>query len=162
MKFLPQWWKTNFLPVEFGLAAVLTIILVVWAELFGGHIIIEKTLDNNRSDVYSALAAIFGSLLGFTITSVSIVLGYSANERLAIVRESKHYLLMWRVFTSAMRALAVATIISLVGLVVDRDSGPNYTILYINVFATLLASFRLARCVWVLENVIRLVTAPSR
>lgn len=162
MKFLTQWWKTNFLPLEFWFAVLLSIIFVVWAEAFQGKVIIDNMLDNNRNDVYSALAAIFGSLLGFTITSVSIVLGYSTSERLSIVRESKHYSLMWKVFTSAIKALAAATIVSFLGLVIDRNSDPSYIILYLNVLTAILASFRLARCVWVLDNIIQLVTAPPK
>ncbi len=162
MNILPKWWKAYFLQVEFCIALLITIIFTVWAELFGGHAVIERLLTDNRSDIYSTLAAIFGSLLGFTITAVSIVLGYSTSDRLAVVRESTHYPLMWRVFTSAIKALALATISALIGLIVDRDSAPFYPVFYFNILASTLASFRLTRCVWVLENVIQIVTKPSK
>lgn len=162
MKYLPQWWKTYFLQVEFGLALLITILFILWTEICGGRTIIEGFLSQNRSDVYSTLAAIFGSLLGFIITSVSIVLGYATSDRLAIVRESKHYSLMWQVFTVAIRVLALATISALIGLMIDRDSHPIYIIFYFNIFIAILAVFRLARCVWVLEEIIKIVTAPPK
>lgn len=159
MKLLPQWWKIYFLKVELGIALLFTAVFIIWAQCFGGQVVIERILKENRSDIYGALAAVFGSLLGFIITAVSIILGYTTNDRLTIVRESKHYALLWEVFTAAIRILSVATIAALVGLVVDRDSSPVYIVLYINVFTTTLSSFRLARCVWVLENIIKLVTS---
>ena len=100
MSFLPQWWRTHFLHVELGLALVCSATFVTWSQL-GGGVIVEETLNGNRGAVYGALASIFGSLLGFAITAVSIVLGFSTTERLAVVRESKHYQTLWTVFAAS-------------------------------------------------------------
>lgn len=156
MKLLPLWWRTHFLHVEFVLAIVCVLTFISWAQLCGGGIIIEETLKGNRGAVYGALASIFGSLLGFSITAVSIVLGFSTTERLAVVRESKHYPTLWKVFTATIRTLGFATVVALLGLILDRDSSPMKSVLYLTVFSTMLATFRLGRCVWVLENVITL------
>ena len=162
MKLLPKWWRTNFLHVELGLALLCSVTFVAWAQLCGGGIIVEETLKANRGAVYGALASIFGSLLGFAITAVSIVLGFSTTERLAVVRESKHYPTLWKVFTATIRTLGLATVVALSGLILDRDSSPMKWVLYFTVFASILAALRLARCVWVLENVITLVTGHSK
>lgn len=45
----------------------------------------------------------------------------------------------------------------MLGLIFDRDSSPHHVILFIFVIATLLAIFRLARCLWVLEKVVLLI-----
>lgn len=162
MRLLPKWWRTNFLHAELGLAIVSGLTFIMWAQICGGGAIIDETLKGNRGAVYGALASIFGSLLGFAITAVSIVLGFSTTERLAVVRESKHYPTLWKVFTAAIRTLGLATVVALLGLILDRESSPMKWVLYLTVFAMILAILRLSRCVWVLENVITLVTGPPK
>ena len=162
MKRLRECWEAHFLLAEFALAVALSAGFAAWARFLGGDVQLEELLAGNRSEVYGTLASVFGALLGFTITAVSIVLGYAQSDRLTVVRESKHYPKLWAVFTAANKALALATLVALVGLVVDRDSTPAPVILYVMVFAVLLSSFRLLRCIWVLENVVKIITAPSK
>lgn len=162
MKLVPQWWKTHFLWAEFGLAVLLSAGFILWIERYGGAGIVNTTLTGNRGAVYGTLASITGSLLGFVLATVSIVFGFATHERLAVVRDSPHYTTLWRVFTSAIRVLGVSTVFLLVGLLVDRDTSPTRIVMYVCVLVFLLAIFRLARCVWVLEKVIGLVTAPSK
>jgi hypothetical protein len=162
MSVFPRWWREHFLYAELGVAVFASIAFITWVDLWRGDQLVFETLRGNRGAIYGALASIFGSLLGFAITAVSIVLGFSSSKRLAIVRESKHYSTLWKVFTAAIRTLGLATAVALVGLVIDRDNAPNRQILYLCVFASSLAALRLARCVWVLENIIGLITAPSK
>lgn len=162
MSLLPKWWRKHFLKVELALAIIFGSIFYAWAEIWGGGAILVETLKGNRGAVYGALASIFGSLLGFAITAVSIVLGFSTTSRLTVVRESEHYPTMWKVFTTTIRTLGFATVVALFGLILDRDNHPIDAMLYLTVFASVLAALRLARCVWVLENVITLVAGTPK
>jgi len=157
-----SWWANNFLWAEFVLSVITAVAFAVWIYIFGGSAVIADVIEGNRAAVYGALASIFGSLLGFAITAESIVLGLSGSERLEVIRESKHYATLWRVFISSIRALGLATAIALLGLVLDRDSRPCQPVLVLNLFGIVLASQRLLRCIWVLENVVALVSAPSK
>ena len=78
------------------------------------------------------------------------------------MRESVHYATLWRVFLATIRTLGFATVVSLVGLVFDRDDAPWHWVLYFVVLAFLLSCLRIARSVWVLERVIGLVTKAQR
>jgi hypothetical protein len=162
VKALAQWWKVHFLAAEMGLAVLVGVAFAVWAVWLGGQPLVDAILKGNRATVYGTLASMCGSLLGFTIAVVAIVLGYASSDRLAIVRESRHYPTLWHVFVAAMRALGVATLVALVGLILDRDGASVPVILYVCVGTMALATLRLARCLWVLEQVIALVAAPSK
>ncbi|MGD8453844.1 MAG: hypothetical protein PVJ57_18675, partial [Phycisphaerae bacterium] len=113
----------------------------------------STTFDN------SSLSGIFGSLLGFAIAAEAIVLGLCGSDRLTIVRNSRHYSTLWRVFRWAIRSLALATVAALLALVLDRDKHPLMPFLYAAVFFSLLAGVQLARTIWVLEQVVRVVSA---
>lgn len=162
MTLLPKWWRTHFLNAELGLAILCGASFVVWVILWGGGAILEDTLTGNRGAIYGALASIFGSLLGFAITAVSIMVAFSTNDRLTVVRESKPYPTLWKVFTATIRTLGFATVVALFGLILDRDNHPMNPVLCLTVFASVLAALRLARCAWVLENVITLVAGVSK
>ena len=159
---LRRYWEANFLTMELALAIVLSLLFSIWSETVNAGSFIYAVFTGNRVPLYGALVALFGSLLGFSITAVSIVLGYANSEKLEIVRNSDHYQDLWNTFKSAIKVLAFATITSLIGLILDRDTLPNNLILYINIFAAFLSFLRIGRCIWVLENIIAIVTKPRK
>jgi hypothetical protein len=158
MKKIKRWWERKFLVFEFLTAVGLFLGFTIWSVLINKGVAINNILSGNRQTLYGTLAALFGSLLGFTITAVSIVLGFAASEKLEIVKKSKHYMDLWDIFKSAIKALGFATIFALLGLVFDKDITPVDYFLYINFFTAILSVFRIARCIWVLENIIVIVT----
>jgi hypothetical protein len=157
MSRLNRYRKVHFLGFELFLSILLSFVFGVWVILFGGSVIVESILHGNRSAVYGTLAAICGSLLGFVITALAINIGYSSNEKFEFLRKSKHYPTMWRVMLSTVKALSIATVVMIIGLVLDCDSSPNNLVLCCCVFAILFALFRLKRCIWVLDNVIHII-----
>lgn len=159
---LRRFWSRHFLLLEWASSVIISLSAIVWMERFGGLTIVNDLLDGSRAAIYGALATIFGSLLGFIITAVSIALGFSTSDRLAIVRDSKYYLQLWGVFISATRCLALATVASVVALVGDRDSAPIRWLTYSVLILSVLAVTRIARCIWVLENIVRIVVTPRR
>jgi hypothetical protein len=155
---IPGLWKRHFLAAEGVLAILLSICFAVWFWRFDGMGSASTVLKDNRATLYGTIASIFGSLLGFVITATSIVLGFSASDRLAVVRESAYYPMLWKTFSATIRALAFATVVALLCLLVDRDSAPVPWLVVLLVLVTLLAVLRVARTIWVLEQIIMLVT----
>ena len=162
MTFLPRWWRSHFLTSELLVAVIGTFAFICWVKFFGGAADVDQMLANNHTALYGTLASIFGSLLGFTITATSIVLAFSISPRLRIVRESEHYPTLWKVFRATIKALALATILSLAGLVFDRDDAPNHCVLFCVMYAFLLSCLRITRAIWVFENIVLLLTNPQR
>lgn len=157
-----QFWRRHFLWVEFAISVLIGLFAGYWIRYRNGAGVCDRLLAQNRAAVYGTLASIFGSLLGFVITAASIVLGFSGSESLSVVRGSRHYPTLWRVFTASIRALAFATVVSVSALIIDRDGQPNRTILCFLLFAVILATLRIGRCVWVIEQIILLVSSRSK
>ena len=157
---MPGFWKRNFLIAEGVLAILLTICFAAWFWGFGGKAATFALLKDNRAPLYGTMASIFGSLLGFVITATSIVLGFSASDRLVVVRESAQYPMLWKTFSATIRALAGATVVALLCLLVDRDSAPTSWLGVPLFFVVLLSLLRISRTIWVLEHIIGLVTKP--
>ena len=93
------------------------------------------------------------------ITAVSIVLGFSTSERLAIVKQCKRYPALWTSFTHTIRILGVATVVSIVALITDRDLRPNLVLSYIEACIVLLSVLLLGRSILALERVVEVVAS---
>ena len=159
MTLYPQWWRKNFLLVEFCLAAAVFAALLGWWKLGMGESYLTTLVKSSRGQIYGTLASIAGSLLGFVITALSVVLAFSTSERLTVLRSSKYYKQLWDVFTSTIRVLGVTTLGWLAALFYDRELRPMPFILVVALGFSTLALLRLLRCIWVLERIVEVITA---
>lgn len=157
--FYPSWWRKHFLLVELFIACALTAVLVAWSVLWGGRQYILDLICGNRSTIYGSLASLFGSLLGFIITAMSIIIGFSTSDRLALLRSSRHYKDLWNTFVSAIRFLGITTIFALIGLVFDRDASQHFYLFIACLGLSMLCVFRVARCIWILEKIVKILIA---
>ena len=157
------WWNRYFLGAEFTVAAVVTagLAYLVHHSRFACHV--DSVIEVSHPFIYGALASVCGSLLGFNLAATSIVLAtvYSNSPGLSIVRKSKQYRTIWKVFFATTKALATATVLALAGLVVDRTGALSIPLLWSTVFAFLLSCLRVFRAGWVLKNIIDLTVHPS-
>jgi hypothetical protein len=159
LKAIAAFWNRHFLLLEGLCGAAALGCFAAWARWFGGTATIINALNGNRGAIYSSLASIFGSLLGFVITAASIVITTAGSDRMALVRNSVHYKTLWRVFIQAMAVLAYATVASLVALITDRDASPNWISFYLCLAGAIFAALRMYRCLWVMIQIIHLFIA---
>lgn len=155
MTHVRSWWRTRFLEAEAGVAVVVTVGLIGWSELFGGREHLNNLLEGNRAGVYGTLSSVLATFAGFAITAVAIVVALAASPRLSAFRKSAHFKTLHDVFFSTVRVLGFGTLSAFAGLVFDRDSNHGFWVLYIVACLGLLGVFRLSRCVWALELVVR-------
>jgi hypothetical protein len=156
------WWAQHFLLAEWVLSIIVSFGAIFWMERFNGLPVMNAVLHGSRGAIYGTLASIFGSLLGFIITAVSIALAFSASDKLTVLRGSKYYPQLWGVFLSATRCLATVTVAAMVALIGDRDMAPIRWLTYTVLVLTVLSVARVARCIWVLENIVKIVTKPPQ
>jgi len=162
MTFLPSWWRRHFLWAELCLALIVTLAFFLWCDHFGGWIPVIDVLKDNRSAIYQTATSIFGSLLGFVIAALSLLISLSGSPSLKLVQESSHYPTLWKTFATANRALSLATVASFLALIFDRDSSPSRLIFFAVFYSAMLAALRMARCVWILEQVVRVVAGKTK
>ena len=157
-----SWWERNFVWAEFVVAVVLAL-GVSYAYRYFAERPLTEFLTGDRTAVYTVLTSLWGALLGFSITAISIVFVMATDERLKLLRQSPHYEHLWNIFLAAVRALAFATVTSVVALLVDQDppDQPSPVWFYAVLFSSILATIRVWRIIWVLEKLIRIEASPS-
>src|SRR4051812_46637705 len=97
-----------------------------WLRRGGGLLVLAKLSADNRGSVYSALATIFGALLGFSVTALAIVIAASDQRAIVLLKgKPKAYADLWWVFKASIFSLGGATIASVLALVLDRGNQPR-------------------------------------
>jgi hypothetical protein len=152
--------REHFIAAEGVLASGFAAAFAAWIEVSGRWELLEALLHENRGGVYGTLASVFGALLGFVITTLAIVLSFSDHTRLQMLKETRHYRTLWKVFTTATWTLALSTIAPVVALLADREKHPLRWPAYLVIWGSLLGIARVYRCVWVIERIVTIVTGP--
>lgn len=160
MRYIRELWSRHFLLFEALLALASAIVFWAWYFHYDGQKYSNELLLGNRAAIYGASASLFGSLLGFSITATSIALTMSEGSRLSILKNSSHYPTLWRIFSSTIRTLGYATVMSFMMLLFDKDASPSTVLVPVFVFFVLLAIFRICRTIWAFEKLISLMTRP--
>ena len=136
-------------------------VFAVWFFCFGGENSVDKFIEGNRGNIYRTLATIAGTLLGFLIAGVSLVINNATTDRFAILRESEHYPLLWKTFFQAIRFLGALTVAALVCLIWQKEAA-SFTWLVVPLcFLVALAVVRLMRVIWVIEQIVTIGSRPS-
>lgn len=115
---------------------------------------ISSRLKTDAPAIYSVIASVTGSLLGFTITGLAIILAFPPSERLLKLQKSKQYYTIFRVYLSAIVWLSLATGICVLGLA--TKDWRIIQVFYIVIFTLVVSTARLARCLWVLKSIVQI------
>ena len=153
-------YKAHFLCAEFALSVILTLFLAeagVWLPALGKAL---TDLTGKDTTVYSTLASLAGTLLGFVITSISILIAIGRSPQLKLIRDSGQMATVWAVYSQAIGWLAMATVWSLAGMVLSRAGHAGSVIAVGECGLVILCAFRVYRCVWVLSSVVRSTLLP--
>ncbi len=157
-----RWWGHHFVVAESVTALMAGLLFAFWQSDLGGAPAIDSLLKSNQAALYGTLATIWGALLGFAIASTSIILSYGESSRMKAVTEHASYTQLGNVLRVVNPVLAVATLAGLIALLLDRDSSSNQVVRDLVFTTSLLAVVSLARTIWILDNIVRLATRPSR
>ena len=156
-----KFYRAHFLSVELVLSIVITIL---FAEARLWLPVLDKALTDlagKDTTVYSTLAGVAGTLLGFIITSISILIAIGRSPQLQLIRDSGQMETVWTIYSQAIAWLALATGWSLAGLLLSQVGHAGAVLAIGECGLVILCAFRVYRCVWVLSAVVRSTLLPA-
>ncbi|AWP26362.1 hypothetical protein [Paenibacillus sp. Cedars] len=154
MKKIIDTYDKYFLFMEFVFSIVLTFLILWVINIYSLQDEVMNVLKGSRSALYGAIAGVAGSLLGFVITGLSILLVTGNSEGMNALRSSKYYYQIFKVFLNTSKYLGLLVVLSLVSLIIDRDAAPLFEVNMVVLWGVIIVTFRILRCLWVLENII--------
>jgi hypothetical protein len=157
VKKIGEWWGRHFLLLEF-LVAVLATAAFAWRTRPCDGCDGLEFLKGGRGNLYGTLASVAGSLFGFVMAAMSIVIPAVAHPRMRLVRESGQIETLWRVFRQAITWLGLTTALALVAMVVDRDDSPSRLLVIACMLGATVSFARSWRVAWALVHVVRVTS----
>lgn len=134
-------YQENFLVWEWVFAMLIAAFTAIASEFVVGRDYLSDLLTDRRTVLYATVASIGGSLIGFIITALSIVVGLVQGPLFTALRKEPSYRMLFSIFFQTIIALALATGISLVGIIIDRGETTSPWILYALWWALILSLF---------------------
>jgi hypothetical protein len=156
-----DFYNRNFLWLELVIAALTAILFCVCVEFCWTRDEFAEFLKGSRQTVYASIVSLAGSLLGFVIATIPIILGFGQMNRLKIVRESGHYQQIFHIFFQAIQWLSAAIFGAIFAIMFDKDTHPRAFVTYGMVFLFLAVVVRVFRCVWVLKKITLIATKDA-
>ncbi|MFI5037538.1 MAG: hypothetical protein ACHP93_03585 [Solirubrobacterales bacterium] len=135
--------------------------LAVLSEVVLGPRHLDVYLQANRYTVFGSLVAVCGALLGLVIAASALVLDRLAEGRLHLVQQSRHIHAVPAVFKSAMVVLGAATLVAILVLIPTGSAVADRILVYVWSLCALLVVARLARVIWLVGEMMRIVAAQE-
>ncbi len=153
------WFERHALGAEIALSLLATGALIGWVTFADGQATLEDTVGPDRSTIYATTASVAGALLGFFITTVTIVQGLTTTRAFVRLRSSSQYPALWRVFRRAIRGLALTAVLSLGALFVAHGEGEGWPVFYVVFGCIVLSALLVGQGIWILERVLEISVA---
>lgn len=113
-------------------------------------VFLSSLLKDNGVAFYLSFAALFGSLLGFVLASITVLAGFASTSRLRLLREAGHLLDIWKTYSNTLYILFGGLAASLLAVLVDSKS------IYIFIALAALAALGLMNLLWCICEVSRI------
>jgi hypothetical protein len=151
--------KFDLLWPEF-LCAAAGIAMAVWGNGITEPLLLPLVTDKPDA-VYSAIAGVQGSLLGFVLAALTIVLGYSQTPSLSLLRKSGQLPNLFRIYLAGIRAHALSTVTALVSLIANYQGELSTVGAWVVTTTCTLAFVRLARTLWATRAIVGHIAASG-
>lgn len=156
----PTLWERHFRTLQHVVALAIAAGIITAIELWFGRERFVSALANNRGAFYGAVAQISGSLCGFTITSLTIMISLVERAQFINARWSKQYWPLMRIFFDAVFVQAVLCVLALAAMFLDTDALPTRWVPYGVILLTSVMIAATYRCLWALREIIRAGALP--
>ena len=158
-----DWFQLHDMATDVILALLGVLGVSLYLTVFDGADVAMKSLAEDRGHIYRTMATVSTSLLGLVMATVTLMVGLLKSERLTLLRRSGQQIALADVFFSTMKCLGIVAAIAFVALLVDNGLTPKLWFEVVVLGLALLAAIRVARAIWVLEKIVKLMlkTKPS-
>lgn len=111
-------------------------------------------LSTDAGVIFGALLGLHGSLLGFVLAALTIIMGYSSSPQLRVLRDAGQLPNLFLVYLAGVRASAVAAVFSLLAMLAAGGTPIAEGLAWAVALTTALSLGRLARTLWITKNVV--------
>lgn len=151
-------WQKDFLFYEACAGWLVSLALILIAEWQLGYGHIAEATQRAGNLFLGTMAGILAGLLGFAITTMSIVAGLVYGEKFDLLRSSKPFGQVWQIFSSTIAWCTATLAVTLVGFFPSSTGNAFSIIVLAMVPFTVMTGLRFWRCVWLLRHILQIAS----
>lgn len=148
-----RFYKRHLTLSNVGISAGFSAILVGVLVHFGKQEVFIHMIANTHNAIYGALIALSSSLFGFVLTASTITVAFMESPPFKQVRDNEDLPSIFSIYRDACAILALSTVCSLVGLVIDNDTKHHIWFTYIAFGITTCSLLSMINVLWILGKV---------
>jgi hypothetical protein len=151
-----EFWRRHFLGLELGAATGVAVVALIITEFGSETYWLSAILGSGSGGVASALVGISASLLGFTITAISLLLVLPDSSGIQRLRTSGSWEIVLHVFMSAIGWTGLLLVCALAASLGPDTGQLKYWLSAGCFFLSVVVLLRYLRIVWILEHIVQL------
>jgi hypothetical protein len=149
------------MPFQFGVSIAGCVVVAALRNIPVTERVLVQFISVEMKMLYPILISVFASLLGFILAAAAVIFAAVSSEKLDILRKSIQHKALWHIFNRTVRVLGIGTILCLLGLILNHTGVVSVIATYSTLFITVLSVLRIASCIWILEQVIGLISGQK-
>ncbi len=153
-------YRLHFLFYETIVAFAVAFVSILLSEHIFGYEQVVNAIVLSRPSLYPLVAQISGTLLGFAITAVSIIISLTDKGIFEEFRRSNHFGDLYKIYFSTIKWLGANTALSIAGVFVS--SVADLYFFFVFLFFSITSVLRLWRTIWVLINLVDIVLLKEK
>lgn len=153
-------YRKKFLLYEIIIGFLIALFSILIAIKIVGSNQIVDSVKAYSGVLYPLVAQISGTLLGFVITAVSIIISLIDRSIFKDFRKSKSYPELYQVYFSTIKWLGLTTAFSVLSIFIS--SNVELYFFFVFLFLSVVSVLRLYRTVWVLVNIVEIIRRKDK
>lgn len=153
-------YRKRFLLYEALIGLLVSIFALYISVMIFGKGEVTNSIVAYKRFLFPLIAQITGTLLGFVITAVSIIISLIDKDIFRDFRGSDSYSELYKVYFSSIKWLGVTTLAAIIGIFTPGSIDIYF--FSVILFLALVSTLRLWRTVWVLTNIVEIVRIRSK
>jgi len=119
-------------------------------------------INEDPKCILPLIITVTGMLIGFALTGLTILLTLSDTGKLGVLVKNKHFSDIFKTYRKAIKAMSGIMVVAIGSLLLGPNSKVDLWFFYGGLFSTLLALFRLYRCIWFMKLLIKIVIKNAK
>ena len=148
---MKKFYRRYFLEIEGTIFWILPILIYLFIKFLKLDALLTYLVSHSSASFYSLIATISGTLLGLIIASVAILISAHESEKLSLLRKSKRYPDIYKLFFRTIEILGITTLVSIIASFLEISS-PLFFIFLVGFIS--LTVYLIYRCVWILKKIV--------
>jgi len=135
-------------------AVALTIPAVLWLDPWIRPLLAGR-IGSSSGEIFGAMLGLHGTLLGFVLAALTIVLGYLNRKQFQSLRDSKQIPNLARIYMASIRVHGIGVVLALLGVVYQTGGRFQALLAWGTLLVAILAAVRLMRVLWATSLIVK-------